>query len=463
MSGVGGRVDGVSTDGLFDLEPAPAVPDRDVSAPGRSGATAPLAVRMRPRTVDEVVGQAHLLRPGAPLRRLVEGGAAASVLLYGPPGTGKTTIARLLAGVGDRHFVALSALSSGVKELRAVIDDARRRRDYRGQQTVLFIDEVHRFSKTQQDALLGAVEDRVVLLVAATTENPSFSVVSPLLSRSLVLQLQPLSGDEVRELLRRAVADERGLAGAVELAPDAQDALVRLSAGDARRALTALEAAADGVTAEGGRVIDVAAVERAVTEVAVRYDRAGDQHYDVISAFIKSIRGSDPDAALHYLARMLVAGEDPRFIARRLMVHASEDVGLADPTALPAAVAAAQVVQLVGLPECRLALAQVTVHLATAPKSNAVITAIDEAVADVRAGAVGAVPTHLRDGHYAGAQKLGNAVGYRYPHNTPEGVLTQQYPPDELVGRDYYHPSTRGAERTLAERLPKLRRSVRGS
>ena len=463
MSGVGGRVDGVSTDGLFDLEPAPAVPDRDVSAPGRSGATAPLAVRMRPRTVDEVVGQAHLLRPGAPLRRLVEGGAAASVLLYGPPGTGKTTIARLLAGVGDRHFVALSALSSGVKELRAVIDDARRRRDYRGQQTVLFIDEVHRFSKTQQDALLGAVEDRVVLLVAATTENPSFSVVSPLLSRSLVLQLQPLSEDEVRELLRRAVADERGLAGAVELAPDAQDALVRLSAGDARRALTALEAAADGVTAEGGRVIDVAAVERAVTEVAVRYDRAGDQHYDVISAFIKSIRGSDPDAALHYLARMLVAGEDPRFIARRLMVHASEDVGLADPTALPAAVAAAQVVQLVGVPECRLALAQVTVHLATAPKSNAVITAIDEAVADVRAGAVGAVPTHLRDGHYAGAQKLGNAVGYRYPHNTPEGVLTQQYPPDELVGRDYYHPSTRGAERTLAERLPKLRRSVRGS
>ena len=463
MSGVGGRVDGVSTDGLFDLEPAPAAPDRDVSAPGRSGATAPLAVRMRPRTVDEVVGQAHLLRPGAPLRRLVEGGAAASVLLYGPPGTGKTTIARLLAGVGDRHFVALSALSSGVKELRAVIDDARRRRDYRGQQTVLFIDEVHRFSKTQQDALLGAVEDRVVLLVAATTENPSFSVVSPLLSRSLVLQLQPLSEDEVRELLRRAVADERGLAGAVELAPDAQDALVRLSAGDARRALTALEAAADGVTAEGGRVIDVAAVERAVTEVAVRYDRAGDQHYDVISAFIKSIRGSDPDAALHYLARMLVAGEDPRFIARRLMVHASEDVGLADPTALPAAVAAAQVVQLVGVPECRLALAQVTVHLATAPKSNAVITAIDEAMADVRAGAVGAVPTHLRDGHYAGAQKLGNAVGYRYPHNTPEGVLAQQYPPDELVGRDYYHPSTRGAERTLAERLPKLRRSVRGS
>jgi putative ATPase len=463
MSGGDGRVDAVSTDGLFELdEPAaePVTPERP-AAPG-SRTPAPLAVRMRPRTLDEVVGQQHLLRPGAPLRRLVEGGAAASVLLYGPPGTGKTTIARLLAGVGDRHFVALSALSSGVKELRQVIDDARRRRDYRGQQTVLFIDEVHRFSKTQQDALLGAVEDRLVLLVAATTENPSFSVVSPLLSRSLVLQLQSLTEDDVRALLRRAVADQRGLDGAVELTEEAENALVRLAAGDARRALTALEAAADGVAAEGATEIDVAAVERAVTEATVRYDRAGDQHYDVISAFIKSIRGSDPDAALHYLARMLVAGEDPRFIARRLMVHASEDVGLADPTALPAAAAAAQVVQLVGLPECRLALAQVTVHLATAPKSNAVITGIDEAMTDVKAGAVGAVPAHLRDGHYAGAQKLGNAVGYRYPHGVPEGVLAQQYPPDELVGRDYYRPTQHGAERTLAERVPKLRRTVRG-
>jgi putative ATPase len=463
MSYPGGRVGRVSTeaDGLFELEePAPApVPEPPAGSPG---ATAPLAVRMRPRTLDEVVGQAHLLQPGAPLRRLVEGGAAASVLLYGPPGTGKTTIARLLAGVGERHFVALSALSSGVKELRAVIDDARRRRDYRGQQTVLFIDEVHRFSKTQQDALLGAVEDRLVLLVAATTENPSFSVVSPLLSRSLVLQLQALTEDDVRELLLRAVADQRGLDGAVELTPEAREALVRLAAGDARRALTALEAAADGVAAEGVTVIDVAAIERAVTEATVRYDRAGDQHYDVISAFIKSIRGSDPDAALHYLARMLVAGEDPRFIARRLMVHASEDVGLADPTALPAAAAAAQVVQLVGLPECRLALAQVTLHLATAPKSNAVISGIDEAMADVRAGAVGAVPAHLRDGHYAGAQKLGNAVGYRYPHGTPDGVLAQQYPPDALVGKDYYRPTAHGAERSLAERLARLRRAVRG-
>ncbi len=463
-------------DGLFDLGEAPA------AAPpvGAPPATAPLAVRMRPRTLDEVVGQGHLLRPGAPLRRLVEGGAAASVLLYGPPGTGKTTIARLLATAGgagrggaavsaggrdgaavERHFVALSALSSGVKELRQVIDEARRRRDLRGRQTVLFIDEVHRFSKTQQDALLGAVEDRTVLLVAATTENPSFSVVSPLLSRSLVLRLESLTEDDVRALLRRAAADERGLAGAFTVAPDAEDALVRLAAGDARRGLTALEAAADGVAGTGGSVIDLTAVERAVTEASVRYDRQGDQHYDVISAFIKSIRGSDPDAALHYLARMLVAGEDPRFIARRLMVHASEDVGLADPTALQAASAAAQVVQLVGLPECRLALAQATLHLATAPKSNAVITAIDAAMADVRAGAVGSVPPHLRDGHYAGAQRLGSAVGYRYPPDAPDGVLPQQYPPDDLVGRDYYAPAPRGAEKALAERVARLRKAVR--
>ena len=285
----------MSTDGLFDIDEPASDPEPAVSA------AAPLAVRMRPRTLEEVVGQAHLLGPGAPLRRLIEGGAPASVLLYGPPGTGKTTLARLMArsGDGNRHFVALSALSAGVKELRAVIDDARRRLDRSGQPTVLFIDEVHRFSRTQQDALLGAVEDRLVLLVAATTENPSFSIVSPLLSRSLILQLRSLDDDELRALLRRAVAAERGLAGAVEITADGEDALVRLAAGDARRALTALEAAADGVLDDGAREVDVAAVERAVTEVAVRYDRAGDQHYDVISAFIKSIRGSDPDAALH--------------------------------------------------------------------------------------------------------------------------------------------------------------------
>nr|WP_233427512.1 replication-associated recombination protein A [Actinokineospora spheciospongiae] len=424
--------------------------------------SAPLAVRMRPATLDEVLGQDHLLGPGAPLRRLVEGAAPASILLYGPPGTGKTTLATLVSSAIGRRFVALSALSAGVKEVRGVIDDARRRLTHSGESTVLFIDEVHRFSRTQQDALLGAVEDRIVLLVAATTENPFFSVVSPLLSRSIVLQLHPLGDEDVRALVRRAVADERGLAGAVTLEAEAEDHVVRLAGGDARRALTALEAAADSATATRGGVIDLATVEATLDKAAVRYDRSGDQHYDVMSAFIKSIRGSDVDAALHYLARMVEAGEDPRFIARRLIVHATEDVGMADPTALPAAVAAAQAVQLIGMPEGRLALAQVTVHLATAPKSNAVITAIDSALADVRAGAAGTVPPHLRDGHYAGAKELGNATGYRYPHDAPEGVLRQQYPPDALRGRDYYNPTQRGAERPLADRVPKLRRVVRG-
>ncbi|NUT93692.1 MAG: replication-associated recombination protein A [Saccharothrix sp.] len=425
----------------------------------RIAANAPLAVRMRPRTLDEVVGQGHLLGPGAPLRRLVEGSSPASVMLYGPPGTGKTTLATLVSQATGRRFAALSALSAGVKEVRAVIDEARRRLVRSGESTVLFIDEVHRFSKTQQDALLGAVEDRIVLLVAATTENPFFSVVSPLLSRSLVLQLRPLSDDDVRTLIHRATRDERGLNGTVTLAPDAEDHLVRLAGGDARRALTALEAAADAVT-DG--VLDLATLEATVDKAAVRYDRQGDQHYDVTSAFIKSIRGSDVDAALHYLARMIEAGEDPRFIARRLVIHASEDVGMADPTALQTAVAAAQAVQLIGLPECALNLAQATVHLATAPKSNAVTVAIGEAMSDVRKGLIGQVPAHLRDGHYAGAAKLGNAQGYRYPHDVPEGVLTQQYAPDDLVGRDYYVPTGRGAERYIAERLPKLRRVVRG-
>ena len=341
-----------------------------------------------------------------------------------------------------------------------MIDDARRRRDRLGQQTVLFVDEVHRFSKTQQDALLGAVEDRLVLLVAATTENPSFSVVAPLLSRSLVLLAAAAVDDDVRTLLRRAVAEPRGLGGAVTLTPEAEDALVRLA--ERRRAPGADGAGGGGGRRRGARgraPVDVPAVERAVTEATVRYDRAGDQHYDVISAFIKSIRGSDPDAALHYLARMLVAGEDPRFVARRLMVHASEDIGLADPTALPAAVAAAQVVALVGLPEARIALAQVTVHLATAPKSNAVVTAIDAALADVRAGAAGPVPPHLRDGHYAGAQKLGNAVGYRYPHDV-DGGRRRPAVPARRAGRPRLLPADdprhrAGAGGAAAEAAPR--------
>jgi putative ATPase len=447
------------SEGLFDEGLFGATDEEKAE---RIAANAPLAVRMRPATLDEVVGQDHLLGPGAPLRRLVEGATPASVMLHGPPGTGKTTLATLVSKATGRRFVALSALSAGVKEVRAVIDEARRRLVRTSESTVLFIDEVHRFSKTQQDALLGAVEDRIVLLVAATTENPFFSVVSPLLSRSLVLQLKSLTDDDVRVVIRRAVSDPRGLDGTIVVEPDAEDHLVRLAGGDARRSLTALEAAADSALASNDGVITLPLLESTVDKAAVRYDRDGDQHYDVTSAFIKSIRGSDVDAALHYLARMIEAGEDPRFIARRLVIHASEDVGMADPTALQTCVAAAQAVQLIGLPECALNLAQATIHLATAPKSNAVTTAINAAMSDVRQGAIGSVPAHLRDGHYAGAAKLGNAQGYRYPHDVPEGVLTQQYAPDDLVGRDYYEPTGRGAERAVAERLPRLRRVIRG-
>jgi putative ATPase len=453
-------------DALFDGGLFAAQAERD--AEQRLSSAAPLAVRMRPVTLEEVVGQDHLLASGSPLRRLVEGSSAASVILYGPPGTGKTTLARLVSQATGRRFEAMSALSAGVKEVRAVIDSARRRLGREaGEATVLFIDEVHRFSRTQQDALLGAVEDRVILLVAATTENPFFSVVSPLLSRSLVLELHPLSDDDVRTLIRRALVDPRGLAGSITLEPAAEDHLVRLAAGDARRALTALETAAEAVISQGGRSergseVSLTHVESVVDRAAVRYDRVGDQHYDVISAFIKAIRGSDVDAALHYLARMVEAGEDPRFIARRLVVHASEDIGMADPTALQTAVAAAHAVQFIGMPEGRLALAQATVHLATAPKSNAVITAIDAALSDVRAGATGSVPAHLRDGHYAGAARLGHAQGYRYPHDAPEAVLTQQYSPDALVGRNYYEPSNHGAERALVERMIRRRRIIRG-
>ncbi|MBU8810326.1 replication-associated recombination protein A [Mycolicibacterium goodii] len=442
------------SDSLFDL-PGGGPGAEAPSATGAVGPSSPLAVRMRPAGLDEVVGQSHLLQAGSPLRRLVEGSGAASVILYGPPGTGKTTLASLISQATGRRFEALSALTAGVKEVRAVIDTARRSAVH-GEQTVLFIDEVHRFSKTQQDALLAAVENRVVLLVAATTENPSFSVVAPLLSRSLILQLQPLTPADIETVLRRAITDERGLGGRVEVTDEAVDLIVQLSAGDARRALTALE-----VAAEPGERVTVETIEQSLDKAAVRYDRDGDQHYDVVSAFIKSVRGSDVDAALHYLARMLVAGEDPRFVARRLMILASEDIGMADPTALPTAVAAAQTVQLIGMPEAQLTLAHATVHLATAPKSNAVTTALGAAMNDIRAGKAGLVPPHLRDGHYSGAAKLGHAVGYRYSHDHPDGVVAQQYPPDELVGVDYYRPTNRGYEREISTRLDKLRAIIR--
>lgn len=467
-------------------------------------AGAPLAVRMRPRTLAEVAGQGHLLVAGSPLRRLVEPGgeasrraAPSSVVLWGPPGTGKTTLAYLIAATSGRRFVELSAVTAGVKDVRAVIDEARRRLAGDGSETVLFIDEVHRFTKAQQDALLPSVENRWVTLVAATTENPSFSVNSPLLSRSLLLTLQPLGVEDVRALVRRAVLDERGLGGAVSLDEDAEEHLLRLAGGDARKALTILEAAAGAALADHDErpappaaaevapaapdagaddagaddaddaahradaappaVVDLATVERAIDVAAVRYDRDGDQHYDVISAFIKSMRGSDVDASLHYLARMIAAGEDPRFIARRIVIAAAEDVGMADPSALQTAVAAAQAVALIGMPEARIILAEAVVHLATAPKSNAAYTGIDAALADVRAGRIGSVPEHLRDAHYAGAKQLGHGAGYRYAHDAPHAVAAQQYLPDELVGTRYYTPSDRGFERSVTERLERIR------
>jgi putative ATPase len=423
-------------------------------------ASAPLAARLRPQTLDEVVGQAHLLTAGAPLRRLVEGGGTTSVLLWGPPGSGKTTLARLLAA--GRRFVELSAVNAGVKDVRAAVDEAKDRLGMSGERTVLFVDEVHRFSKSQQDALLPGVEAGLVTFVGATTENPYFSVISPLLSRSLLLTLEPLDDEAIDRLISRALDDERGLGGRFGLDDDARQHLLRLAAGDARRSLTALEAAAGAADAAGQKNISLDLLEQAINLAAVRYDREGDQHYDVTSAFIKSIRGGDVDASLHYLARMVEAGEDPRFIARRLVILASEDVGLADPQALPIAVAAAQAVQLIGLPEGRLNLAEATVYLALAPKSNAVYRAIGAATDDVRAGLAGPVPTHLRDSSYQGAQRLGHGKGYRYPHDFPDAVVQQQYAPDAVTGRDYYRPTDRGAERAMAARLEALRGVLRG-
>lgn len=467
-----------------------------VDSPGlRAGAT-PLAVRMRPTNLDEVAGQRHLLTPGSPLRALAGDRAgttgSVSVILWGPPGTGKTTIAQAIARSSGRKFVELSAVTAGVRDVRQVMEEAQASRDLYGLSTVLFLDEIHRFTKAQQDALLPGVENGWVILVAATTENPSFSVISPLLSRSLLLTLETLSDEDLGVLVDRAVADPRGLGGRFELDGEARAAIVRLASGDARRALTALEAAS--ISAAGAHADELAAaaaegdeddaddgadeagdgadatrpvitaeiVSRAVDRALLRYDRAGDEHYDVISAFIKSVRGSDVDAALHYLARMIEAGEDPRFIARRIIVLASEDIGLADPTALGVAVAAADAVQFIGMPEGRIPLAQAVVHLATAPKSNAAYLGIDRAIADVREGRAGRVPKHLRDAHYPGAKRLGHGKGYRYPHDEAIGVVEQQYLPDGLTGAVYYHPTEHGNERDVSARLAKLRRIVRG-
>ncbi len=437
----------------------------------RTGAT-PLAVRMRPSSLDEVAGQRHLLGAGSPLVNLAQDASgetgSVSVILWGPPGTGKTTIAQAIARSSGRRFVELSAVTAGVKDVRQVMDEARSTRDLYGLSTVLFLDEIHRFSKAQQDALLPGVENGWVILVAATTENPSFSVIAPLLSRSLLLTLEPLSEDDLGVLVDRAVSDPRGLADAVTLADDARVAIIRLASGDARRALTALEAAATvaaapGAVAEGETPVVTAEIVAATVDRALlRYDRQGDEHYDVISAFIKSVRGSDVDASLHYLARMIEAGEDPRFIARRIMISAAEDIGMADPHALSVAVSAAQGVQLIGMPEGRILLAEAVVYLATAPKSNASYKALDAAIADVRAGRIGRVPTPLRDAHYPGAKRLGHGKGYKYAHDAAYGVAEQQYLPDELRGTRYYEPTANGYEREVGPRLDRLRALLTG-
>ena len=498
-------------DSLFDLElpddgdrvsliGAPAEePSSRASASrtysARSASRAPLAVRMRPRTIDEVLGQEHLLTPGAPLRVLAGENAGpagpSSVILYGPPGTGKTTLAHVIARAPGRKFVELSAITAGVKDVRAVMDQALLDRDMYGTTTVLFLDEIHRFTKAQQDALLPGVENRWVILVAATTENPSFSIISPLLSRSLLLRVHSLEQSDIERLIDRALADPRGFDGAAVIDEDARAHLAAVSGGDARRSLTSLEAAAaiafseaEQASAESARSaedladladpagesgekstkpaapvrITLAHATEAVDRAAIRYDRSGDQHYDVVSAFIKSMRGSDADAAVHYLARMLEGGEDPRFVARRIMILASEDIGLADPQALQVATAAAQSVALVGMPEARIILSQAVIYCALAPKSNAAYNAINRAIADVRAGASGQVPVHLRDGHYAGAKQFGHGVGYVYAHDEPGHVAAQQYLPDTLRGTVYYEPTQHGFERTLTERRERIRR-----
>ena len=481
--------DRVSLIGAPAEEPASSRPSASRARSARSASRAPLAVRMRPRTIDEVLGQEHLLTPGSPLRVLAGENAGpagpSSVILYGPPGTGKTTLAHVIARAPGRKFVELSAITAGVKDVRAVMDQALLDRDMYGTTTVLFLDEIHRFTKAQQDALLPGVENRWVILVAATTENPSFSIISPLLSRSLLLRVHSLEQSDIERLIDRALADPRGFDGAAVIDEEARAHLAAVSGGDARRSLTSLEAAAaiafseaEQASAESARSaegsedpegekdpeptapvrITLAHATEAVDRAAIRYDRSGDQHYDVVSAFIKSMRGSDADAAVHYLARMLEGGEDPRFVARRIMILASEDIGLADPQALQVATAAAQSVALVGMPEARIILSQAVIYCALAPKSNAAYNAINRAIADVRAGASGQVPVHLRDAHYAGAKQFGHGDGYIYAHDAPGHVAAQQYLPDTLRGTVYYEPTQHGFERTLTERRERIRR-----
>ena len=419
----------------------------------------PLAARMRPSTLDEFVGQQHFLGEGKLLRRLLVADRLGSVIFYGPPGTGKTTLAFLLAQASRSKFVQLSAVTSGVKDLREVLEGARDRLSASGNKTLLFVDEIHRFNKAQQDVLLPDVEDGVVILVGATTQNPFFAINSALVSRSRVFQFEPLSSDDIKALLRRALADrERGLGQHdVHLHDDALAFLAEVSDGDARRALSALEV---GVLSSDQRPIEFtrALAEESVQRKAVEYDGTGDAHYDAASALIKSMRGSDPDAAIYWLARMLEAGEDVRFLARRIVIFASEDVGNADPQALPLAVATMQACEFVGLPECQLNLAQAVTYMACAPKSNASMVALSEAKGDVREGRLLPVPVILRDSHYQSAKRLGHGQGYQYAHDQPDAIAAQDY---LGVDREYYRPVDRGMERELAARLETIRARLR--
>lgn len=429
------------------------------AAEDRLARHAPLAARLRPRSLDEVVGQEHLLGPGRPLRSLIEADRLSSVILWGPPGTGKTTIAQLIARTTAKAFEQLSAVTASVKDVRQVAAEAQERLSMRGQGTILFLDEVHRFNKSQQDALLPSVESGLLVLIGATTENPFFEVNPPLLSRSTLFRLEPLGAEPCERLVRRGLEVE-----GAGIDADALALLVERANGDGRHVLTSLEVAIalahehpGALRDDAGRVVDesirvtVADVEAALGTKALRYGR--DDHYDVVSAFIKSIRGSDPDAGLYWLARMLEAGEDARFIARRLVILASEDIGMADSQSLVVADAAARAVEFVGLPEAQLNLAHAVVHLACAPKSNRVTVALGRARADVRERSGGVVPAHLRDAHYKGAKNLGHGQGYDYPHDHPDGFVEQQYLPDELSDRVYYEPSSHGAEAEV--RMPK--------
>ncbi len=423
------------------------------SLEARLARQAPLAERMRPKSLDDVVGQAHLLGPRGPLRALIESGRLSSIILWGPPGTGKTTLARVVAAVTERSFVALSAVTAGVKDVRGAADEARQRLAQEGQGTILFLDEVHRFNKAQQDALLPAVEEGILTFIGATTENPFFELNAPLLSRATLFRLEPLDKEALRRLVDRALDRERARAE-----PAAKDLIAELADGDARAALTTLEVSL--ALADGGEVT-LSHVQEARAGRVLRYGR--DEHYDVISAFIKSIRGSDPDAGLYWLARMLAAGEDPRFIARRLVILSSEDVGMADPMALVVADAAARAVEFVGLPEAALNLAQAVVHLATAPKSNRTAMGLWKAQEDVASLPQGPVPPHLADSHYRSARSLGHGVGYVYPHDDPSGWVSQEYRPREVAGRTYYEPSRLGAEAAVADLLAERRRAASGT